>query len=98
MTNTNLFMRLTNVSSNSPILRKKYPRSRVRKIGHGNIETENKDLPIKRKPPCGKISLVYYIRILENCQTRYTGLEISGMIKSVAKKAAQGLRRRKERK
>ena len=34
----------------------------------------------------------------ENCQTRYTGLEISGMIKSVAKKAAQGLRRRKERK
>lgn len=32
----------------------------------------------------------------ENCQTRYTGLEISGMIKSVAKKAAQGLRRRKK--
>ena len=75
----------------------KISEEQCKKDGHGNIQTENK-IVHKRKPPCGKISLVYYIQTYENCQTRYTGLEISGMIKSVAKKAAQGLRRRKERK
>jgi hypothetical protein len=87
---------LTNVSSNSPILRKKYPRSSVRKMGTVTFRQKIR-LSIKESLPVVKFLCLLYPNY-ENCQTRYTGLEISGMIKSVAKKAAQGLRRRKERK
>ena len=74
----------------------KISQEQCKKDGHGNIQTENK-IVHKRKPPVVKFLCLLYPNH-ENCQTRYTGLEISGMIKSVAKKAAQGLGRRKERK